>query len=163
MRKPTLVFLALTATLLLTGPSAHAAGQVDVQWLAPEKFSDAGRNEMDRAATLQSLTQHLQSLGRYLPDGQLLHIEVSDLDLAGELLPLGTQDLRVLRGGADWPRMSLSYRLESQGRTLSKGQIHLSDMGYMRFMGFNAGGKAGELAYEKRMLERWIRSEFGAR
>ena len=162
MRKPTLVFLALTATLLLTRP-AHAEGRVEVQWLAPEKYSDAGRHELDRAATLQSLTQHLQALGRYLPDGQLLNILVSDLDLAGELFPIGTHELRILRGRADWPRMSLSYRLESRGQNLSSAQVHLSDMGYMSSMGLNAGGKASELIYEKRMLERWIRNEFGAR
>ena len=159
MRKPSTASLAFAAGLLLSS-LAHAAGRVEVQWLAPERYSDAGRQVWERDQTLQTLTRHLQSLGRHLPDAQMLRIEVSDLDLAGELLPLGTHELRLLRGRADWPRISLSYRLESQGRVLGSGQIELADMGYMSLA---MGPNGGELAYEKRMLERWVRSEFGAR
>ena len=58
-------------------------------------------------------------LGRRLPDGQTLTIAVLDLDLAGSLRPTPTGELRVLRGGADWPSMSLRYTLQADGRTLA--------------------------------------------
>src|SRR5687767_14299106 len=86
---------------------AHAAGQVEVSYVKPEEFRDAGRGAIDRERTMATLTQYLQQLSKRLPDGQTLRLEVTDIDLAGEIHPsLRLNDLRVLRGGADWPHLN---------------------------------------------------------
>ncbi len=135
---------------------AQAAGKVEVQWLEPGQFSDAERNPIDRERVLQDLAAYMQGLGRRLPDGQTLTLAITDLDLAGEVEPIGWRDMRVLRGGADWPRMKLHFTLAAEGRTLKQGEVHLSDMGY----GFSRHQES--LGYEKRMFDRWFKAEFTA-
>ena len=161
MSRPTpLIAAAATAwalSLALAAPAtALAAGQVQVKWIEPEKFSDAGRGAFDRERTLEALADHLKSLGKKLPDGQTLSLEVTDVELAGELEMFGRfhHDVRVLRGRADWPRISLRYTLSEGSRTLASGQADLSEPNYFfRSLGHQ---RTGALAYEKRMLDDWV-------
>jgi hypothetical protein len=155
---------AAALALVLTAPlAAQAAGQVQVKWIEPEKFSDAGRGSFDRERTLQALAEHLQSLGERLPAGQTLSLEVTDLELAGELEPFSRfhQDVRVLRGRADWPRMSLRYTLSDGTRTLAAGDAQLSDPHYL-YRSLRAT-QGGSLAYEKRMLDEWVAGLVGGK
>lgn len=159
-RKPTrarcaLLWLGWAACL----GSAQAAGTVVLDWIEPASYTDAGRHVIDREHTLQSLGQHIQALGKHLPDGQLLRLEVLDLDLAGDVgrwHGWGLDEVRVLGGMADWPKMKLRYTLQSAGQTLASGEASLSDIGYL----FRP--RAGALAYEKRMLDAWFKRSFAA-
>jgi hypothetical protein len=154
--KTAMPFWIAAATLAVAASSAQAAGRVDVDYVKPQEFSDAGRSVVDRERTMSSLTTYLRQLANRLPDGQTLKVEVTDIDLAGELYPGGRHDdLRVVRGGADWPRIALRYTLLDGNRTLKSGQAQLSDPAYM----FTLRGSAqfwGEQAYEKRMLKQWF-------
>ena len=152
-----------TPTLLLAAAlccaavlPVQAAGKADVSYVKPEEFRDAGRGAVDRERTMTSLTQYVQQLARRLPDGQTLRLEVTDIDLAGEIHPsMRVNDLRVLRGSADWPRLNLRYTLLDGSRTLKSGEAQLADPAYM----FSSIGKSavdGEMAYEKRMLRKWF-------
>ncbi len=156
----TLAFItaSLCAASLFAPTAVHAAGQVQVKWVEPEKFADAGRGSLERERTLQTLGAHLQKLAGRLPAGQTLQLEVTDLALAGELQPFSRfhHDVRVLRGGADWPRMSLRYTLSDGTRTLARGDAELSDPHYL-FRSLR-GRQQGTLAYEKRMLDEWVAS-----
>jgi hypothetical protein len=149
---------ALLAAALGTPLVAHAAGQVQVKWIEPEKFADVGRGSFDRERTLQTLADHLQALGKRLPDGQTLNIEVTDVELAGELEPFTRfhHEVRVLRGRADWPRISLRYTLSQGERTLARGEADLSDPNYL----YRSPrlGQGNTLAYEKRLLDDWVAS-----
>lgn len=145
--------LALCAAVVSV---AQAAGKVDVQWLEPATYSDAGRSASDRESAMQALGAHLQKLAHLLPQGQTLKLEITDLDLAGEIEPVGWHDLRVVRGRADWPRMELRFALAVDGRSLKSGQTRLQDMGYS----FSPRSEA--LGYEKRMIDRWFKAEFAA-
>lgn len=140
----------LLIALCMAPPLAQASGSVEVQWIDSERYSDAGRNSFDRERALTQLAVLIQGMGRLLPDGQTLKLEVTDLDLAGELRPWHGQELRVMRGGADWPRMSLRYTLSAGGQTLRSGQAQLSDFNYLW------RPLTQELGYEKRMLEQWV-------
>lgn len=153
-----LLSLALSAAIAALPGGAQAAGRVEVHWLQPEQFSDIGRSAADRERHLADLAESLQQLGAALPDGQTLTLEVSDVDLAGELLPGRLHDIRVLRDRADWPRLQLHYTLRAGTSVLKSGQADLADMNY-----FFGPRPQGSLAYEKRMIDRWFRSEFSAR
>jgi hypothetical protein len=146
--------LILCAWLAGLASGASAAGTVQVRWLDAERFSDIGRSAIDREHVLAALQEHLQSLGRKLPDGQVLQLSVTDVDLAGEQNPM-RHEIRVLRGRADWPRMSLRFELREQGRVLKSGQADLADMNYLF-----GPPVSGDLAYEKRMIDRWFTAEF---
>jgi len=154
--KPVARFLvaAVSATLSL---GAVAAGLVEVKFIQPQQFSDAGRTAAERERTLQALATRLRALGQRLPDGQKLTIEVSDVDLAGTV-ELGHHDVRVLRGRADWPRIRLAYTLESGATTLARGEETVQDMDYLNSIPRTASGD--ELPYEMQMLDEWFRKRF---
>jgi hypothetical protein len=137
--------------------AAQAAGKVELNWVEPEKFSDAGFGSAERQAALQALGEHITRLGRQLPDGQTLKIEVTDLNLAGEQKFTPSRDVRVLRGRADWPTMQLRYTLQAEGRDLKSGQARLADMNYL----FTT--RNDDYGYEKRMIDNWFRAEFAPR
>ncbi|HEV7814544.1 MAG TPA: DUF3016 domain-containing protein [Janthinobacterium sp.] len=150
-------FAAAALSLLASG--AAWAG-VSVTYVKPEEFRDVPFSEVDRERVLKQLTDHFIELGKSLPAGQDLKIEVTDLDLAGRSIPSrrGGDDLRILRGGADWPAMNLRYTLESQGQIVSKGEEQLSDMNYLNHMNRYSSGE--NLRFEKQMIDVWFKKKF---
>lgn len=153
------VAAAALALASVAGPAA--AGTVEVRWLQPERYADAGRTALDRERTLASLAEHVAKLGAKLPDGQTLTLEVLDLDLAGEIRPRGWNEVRVLRGGTDAPRISLRYALQGGGMAPRSGEVRLADLSYLDAF-LHAARRGDELVYEKRMLDRWFDANFGA-
>ena len=152
---------AIAAAALLTATGVQAAGRVEVRWVEPERFSDIGSRPWVRERTLQALGEYIQHLGRLLPEGQSLHIEVTDVDLAGEIDYSSWHETRVLRGRADVPRIALRYTLRADGRSVKSEEIWLSDLNYLGAPYLTALRQT-ELGYEKQMLERWFRDTFAA-
>lgn len=152
----------IAAALLLAAASAASAGEVTVKYQDPDKFSDVPFWEQDRNQVLKELTAHFEQLARQLPAKQQLAITVTDLDLAGRVEPRrrSMQDVRILRGGADWPTMELQYALQQDGKVIASGSGHLSNMLYLEQMNRYAGSDT--LRYEKPMLDEWFRKTFGA-
>lgn len=150
-RASLLLSLLLCAAL---SPTAAWAGNASVSWVEPDRFSDIGRNAVDRERVLAQLGDYLGKLSARLPQGQTLKVEVTDVDLAGEINPFGAwrwDDVRVLRGRVDWPRISLRWTLSAaDGSTLRQGQDDLSDMAYF----FRP--QPEHLGHEKRLLKRWF-------
>jgi len=147
------------AATLLAGPTAAAT--VEVRYVEPDNFTDIGRSSWDRERALNTLTAHLQKLGQTLPANQTLRLEVTDIDLAGDIRPWGWHELRVLRDRADWPSIRMRYTLLEGERTLRTEEVRLSDLGYMQIL--SGSDRAGEeLAYEKRMVRRWFTDTFAA-
>ena len=124
--------------------------------MQPDRFADIGRFGVDRERNLASLSAMFESLGKQLPEGQRLQLQVLDVDLAGDLEPVATRDLRIVRGRADWPRMTLKYTLKSGSQTLKSGQSDLSDLGYTWGLA-TVAQRADPLHYEKRMVEDWFK------
>ncbi len=157
----TLALATATAALSLAGPATAAPATVEVRYVDPDQFADIGRSTWDRERALNALTAHFQKLGQALPEGQTLRVDVTDVDLAGNLQPWGWHELRVLRGQADWPVLTLRYTLLEGERTLKTGQARLADLSYMQHL--SVRDRAGEeLGPEKRMLRRWFEDTFTA-
>lgn len=147
--------LLTTLMSLAVSTAALSAGTVQVTFVEPDKFSDAGRGSVDLERTTLAFDEHLKALGQRLPDGQSLRLQVTDIDLAGELRPTRNgSDIRMLRGRADWPRVALRYELVQDGRMLKSGEARVADMSYQQA---SLGMHRGEAyAYEFRMLDRWF-------
>lgn len=153
MRLPTL-FPVLLAGLAAVAP-ARAEGTVELAFIEPERFADVGRGEIEIERSLKDLEAIFQAQARRLPDGQRLSVQVTQVDLAGELqLSRRGHEVRVLRGRADWPRMELSYTLTQDGRALKSGRSKLADMNYLQRLPRPSPDEA--LAHERRMIERWF-------
>ena len=157
------IALGIAVALQAAGLAAQAAGTVQVSYVEPERFTDAGGYGSGVEDTLGQLTRYFATLAsRHLPDGQALRIEVLDIDLAGTLQPWlrAGQEVRLLRDQADWPRIKLRYTLEMVGQPPRKAEQWVSDMAYLhRVANLHARESLG---YEKRMLAEWFSAEFGA-
>lgn len=153
---------ALAACAAIALPAR--AGDVEVRFVDPDKFVDAGRSNRDRERTMKNLADYLRSLGHELPADQTLRIEVRDIDLAGNIEPFGWHrfdEVRVLRGRADWPHLTLHYELLTEGRRLKAGDAQLADLSYMYALR-GRDRTVDDLGYEKRMVRRWFDETFSA-
>lgn len=159
MSKPS---MAVALCVLLGAAAPALAGSVEVKFVDAERYADAGNSKWDEPANLKTLATHLQSLGtRYLPADQKLNVEVLDVDLAGEKRWRRGQELRILRGRADWPRITLRYTLQdAAGNTLRQSEETVSDPAYQQRGAF---GEQEPLRYEKQMLDDWFRKSFAPR
>jgi hypothetical protein len=146
--------LAFAGVCLLSAGTAMAG--VTVNYIEPDKFSDLPFTPWEREDVLKGLTEHFQKLGKQLPPEQNLTVDVLDVDLAGRIEPgrRSGRDIRILRGGADWPHMRLHYTLESGGSIIASGDAELSDMMYMQRL--NRYSEGEPLRYEKQMIDEWF-------
>lgn len=156
-----LLRLALAGLVLLSAGGASAA--VTVTFSHPENFHDMPLAATDRELILKDLSDHFAYLGKRLPPGQDLRVEVLDLELAGQIQPnfRNQQDLRIVRGGADWPRMKVRYSLESNGKVIDSGVDELRDMAYLGHI--NRYSEVDRLRWEKPMIDDWFTKKFAPR
>jgi hypothetical protein len=150
----------------LAAGSAHA-GTAQVRFIDPDRFADADRSAFglaERQRTLEAIERQFQALAaRHLGADQTLAVEVIDIDLAGELrLSRGGRDARVLKGGADIPRLAFRYRLQRGDTLVASGEERLSDLDYLRPTGSPAA-RNQPLAHEQRLLARWFVERFDKR
>jgi hypothetical protein len=152
--KPLIRQLAIAGACLLSAGTALAG--VTVNYVQPDKFTDMPFASWDREDVLKQVTEHFQKLGRQLPPDQNLTIDVLDLDLAGTIYPgsRSGREIRIMKGGADWPRMQLRYSLEERGAVVASGEAKLSDMMYQQK--YNRYPASEPLRYEKRMMDEWF-------
>ena len=148
--------LAITAIMFSTACSAAVA----VTFNKPEQYVDLPFMTHERDDVLKTLKQHFEKLGATLPAGQDLSVEILDVDLAGRLEPsklTSSTELRVLRGGADWPMIELRYRIEAGGKSVKAGGARVTDMNYLGHLNRYPSGES--LRYEKAMLDDWFKKE----
>jgi hypothetical protein len=153
--------ILLAAALLATAAVANAG--VTVSYAKPDEFLDMPRSPHDRDLILKEVTQHFTKLGQQLPAGEELKITVTDMDLAGRLEPRrwAIDDIRIMRGGADWPSMQLTYTIEQNGQVVRTGSDTLKNMMYQGRINKYSSGDA--LRYEKQMIDDWFqKSVLGA-
>jgi hypothetical protein len=159
---------AALVSLLLAAACAQAAGPspVTVEFVNAEKFTDVNdrylKTSPEKNTNLVALRKHVETKGaKYLKPGQTLAISFTDIDLAGDHKPQISpqmQDVRLVTGLYP-PRMSFNYVLkDATGQVLRSGEAKLSDVG---FDTHSAGLLSDPLRYEKRMLDKWMRAEFG--
>lgn len=143
------------AAVLALGAGAASAG-VTVNYVESDKFADLPFAPWERKEVLDDLASFFAELGKSLPAGQDLTVDVTEIDLAGREYPntRGARDLRILKGGADWPIMELRYTLSANGQVLTSGNAKLTDMNYLGRA--NRMSDGDRLRYEKRMIEDWF-------
>ncbi|MBY0240555.1 MAG: DUF3016 domain-containing protein [Burkholderiaceae bacterium] len=154
---------SLAAAVLATGAALTAGAALagaTVTYIEPDKFIDVPFSPIDRERVLKELTDHFTRLGKQLPAGQDLTVEVTELDLAGRIEPTrrSGNEIRLLTGGADWPRMHLRYRLTQNGQVLNSGESDLASLNYLQEM--NRYGSSETLRHEKQMIDAWFGKTF---
>lgn len=150
--RPLLLAVAIACGL------GNAIATVTVTFTQPEGYTDMPFAPWDRERVMKELQTHFDKLGAKLPQGQDLKVEVLDIDLAGRIEPQLRygNDIRVLKGRADWPTIALRYSVESQGKVLGSGEARIDDKSYLDH--FNRYSANEPLRYEKRMLDEWFKT-----
>lgn len=145
--------LLVAGSLLLATAAAHA--EVFVQFIKPETYRDVPFSPVDRGKLMKDIEKHFVELGKNLPEGTDLYIDVLDVDLAGRLIPArgASEDIRLLGAGGDWPRMALHYSVEADGKILQRGDVQLKDMDYQARGNKVTGTKP--LRFERQMIDDW--------
>lgn len=155
--------LAITALLFAIGGTSVAApaertDAAQVRWNEETwRFADIRATLGADEGHLKTIAEHIGRLaGRALPAGQRIEVEITDVDLAGEMrwLRHSAQEVRVIRGRADFPRIELKWALKEGDRTLRQGEERLVDLAYTSRV--NRYGRDEPLRYEKRMLDEWF-------
>lgn len=146
---------------LAFGAWANTGTQLDVRYIAPENFTDMKNTWVTQENLLATLTAHLQKLGqKYLPEGQRLQIEITDIDLAGSIeYPRNAGPVRVMRQFTP-PSITLRWHLQSAGKDSPLQDVTLRDSNYQ--MNINAYSEGDPLRYEKQMLDDWFKRSFAA-
>jgi hypothetical protein len=137
---------------------AHA--DVQVRFTDPSKFSDIKDNDgFSRPEVLKDIEAHLVAQASKRLPGRNIRFEVTDVDLAGEVEPVGHGGrwLRVMRSVTS-PSLSLNYEVLEAGKVVQQGQARLRDLDYQSAFNVYSGGDP--LRYERRMIDRWLDREF---
>lgn len=149
--------VALPLLLAAAGHAGAAVNPVTVTYADPDKMTDVPRYAVDRESMEIHFREHLAKLAEKLPAGQSLKVDFLDIDLAGDVFPrVAIQDIRVMKGRADWPRLHLRYTVEQDGNVVSYGESKLADPNYLMSRNRYDNEMYG---YEKEMLDEWFRKE----
>jgi hypothetical protein len=141
------------------------AGTAEVNFVEPDKFTDAGgkgapRDVPRREVVLKEIHAHLLALAqRNLPDGQIVQIDILDIDIAGrrEVLGVRVDDVRIYDDISP-PRIKLRYALREGGQTLLSGEERVSNLTYLRGVARPPSGDP--IHYERAMLTKWFMARF---
>ena len=140
-----------------------AESSVSVTYVNPEQFTENrlyGRQDrFNRIDYLAQLKAYLIKQGQaVLKPGQSLHVDITDIRLAGAYEPWrGPQwsYVRIMRDIYS-PRIDLDFRLVDQdGHVLRDGKRVLRDLDYLHSGVPSATGAS--LYYDKALLRRWLR------
>lgn len=167
------IAFAMAAGLMLpmSGLIAANAAEVKVTWEEPEKFVDIqvadGNQKRFQERLLAAFEEKFAEFASELPDDQVLHITVTNVDLAGAIeyhdINGVPRELRIVRGH-DFPMMMLSYRLvDSDGEVIQEGESRLRgrELPGQGRLSTPSNMRGGEmLEYETPMLREWFKSEF---
>jgi len=155
------MILSLILSILLLVPATKAATS-EIKWTNPDDYRDIYPGEEHRKhfreRTFKALEKHFSILAKQLPQGQLLKVEVTDIDLAGDVHHGGIRQIRLVKE-IYFPKMKFSYQVvDVKNNELSAGQVDLKDMSFM--MGSNLKYRNDSLGYEKKMLDNWFKKVF---
>jgi len=154
--------IIIATTMLITSPLSFAA-DVEVTFTEPDKYRDIrngnnGTKKNFESRVFRTLEEHWAKLAEDLPKDQKLIIDVTDIDLAGDVNVGGINQHRIVKN-IFFPRIEFSYKLvDANGETVIESEIDLKDMSFMTQTQLKY--RNDFLGYEKKMLDDWFRQAF---
>jgi hypothetical protein len=163
MTKSLQILLAVTVLYgaVFLQPLAEAA-EVNVTWTNPDEYRDIhagnGSKKHFRKTTFKELEKHISKLAKKLPDNQKLEIEVTNIDLAGDVNIGGVRQLRIIKD-IYYPRFEFEFKLLAADDTiiLTKKE-NIKDMGFMVHNHLKYRNQS--LGFEKQLLDEWFQKAF---
>jgi hypothetical protein len=155
------ICFGVLAVALFAASTPAWAGTAEVNYVEPDKFTDAGgkgglRDIPRREVVLKEIKAHLMALAeRNLPEAQVVQIDILDIDIAGrrEVLGVRVHDVRIYDDISP-PRIKLRYALREGGQTLLDGEERVSNLTYLSGVARTPSGDP--IHYERAMLTKWF-------
>lgn len=157
MKKSYSILALLLGSLFIQGTASAATSEVI--WTDYKKYSDIKSGNENRKSfrerTFKTLEKHFAKLAAQLPTDQVLKIDVTNVDLAGDTHIGGINQIRIIKD-LYIPRMNFSYELVAANGDIIKSEtVVLKDMGFMT--NSNLKYRNSSLGYEKKMLDDWFK------
>ncbi|MBO1257013.1 DUF3016 domain-containing protein [Alteromonas sp. 5E99-2] len=182
MRVTGLVFLMAYSTLLSFALCAKEksdtnviedTGRVHIIWESPKKYRDVRPSNQSpsrfREYVFNEFDEKFEALATDLPEGFTLMLNITNVDLAGDVSFGGASsslgrnfgstvgDIRVIER-VFIPSMAFSYQVfDEKGNEVLAADEKIKDTGFLQSS--LRRGRDGPFVYEKRMLERWYKNE----
>ena len=163
------IAVAMIGAAFCAEPQDASASRIEVTWTDPADFSEAnlypgtglGRESPDE--WLGALANHLRYRAeRVLAPGETLHVTFTNVQRAGTYQPWrGPQwyDVRIIKAIYP-PEINLTFTAtDANGHVVREGTRDLRDPSFLQRGILN---ETDPLRFEKRMLDDWLRSEFGS-
>ncbi len=156
--KKILLALGLVALQISTA----YAGEVKLTWGNLDQFTDVqeGRDSRDRFREnlMREFADIFNAQAKKLPDGYVMNVDITDLDLAGDIRPsMSSSQIRIMTA-IYWPRMSFTYELRNEkAEVIANGKEELRDMDYLNRARFPSG--VTHFEFEERMVQDWFRRQ----
>ncbi|WP_440874949.1 DUF3016 domain-containing protein [Thalassotalea sp. PLHSN55] len=158
------IFVVLLSALsfLSIAPMASAA-ESEVTWTNPDDYRDIRPGNTSTKKRFQEhvfseLEEHFAKLASKLPEDQKLIIDVTDVDLAGDVRIGAINQIRIVKD-IYHPRIKFSYQLvNADGSEVVADEINLKDMSFLS--GSQMRYRNDAFGYEKKMLDDWFNKTF---
>jgi len=151
-------------------PVQAQAAEVEVTWVEPENYRDIHQGEHGRKdfhkKMFKDFDKHFAKLAKTLPKKYTLKVNVTDLDLAGNITRAGAKwgtQMKMVRSIenriSDATRIDLSFELLDENKAvIFSGENNLERMvtkikGSMR-------DRTRSFSFEKKMIDDWFESVF---
>lgn len=154
--------ISLTAFLLFAISGNVIAGESEIKWTEPDKYTDVRSGNENRKhfkeRIFKSFEKHFAKLSEQLPEGQILKLDVSNVDLAGDVRFSPMQEYRIIKD-IYIPRLTFTYELLNADKTVAdSGEVDLKDMSFLTSI--SSSSINNTLKYEKRMIDKWFKKTF---
>ncbi len=162
--KKLLIVLVSALSFLSVAPMTMAA-ESEVTWTNPDDYRDmrpgnTSTRKKFQAHVFEELEEHFAKLAAKLPESQKLVIDVTDVDLAGDVRIGTMNEIRIVKD-IYHPRIEFSYKLvNADGSVATEDALNLKDMGFLQ--GSLMRYRNDTLGYEKKMLDDWFNKTFKA-
>lgn len=163
MNKLIKIIAAIISVSIFSGPVL--AGQAEIEWIKPEKFTDIRPANESRSnlhkRIFKELEQHFSQLAEKLPEGQMLKVSVTNLDLAGDVRYMVGPNNATIRVVEDlyFPKMKFDYQLIASDKSvISTAKVDIKDMSFNTGVRSSLSSKA--FHYEKSMIDDWFYKTF---
>lgn len=160
MKKFILMVTSLSISILCL-PSAFAATS-EVTWTGYDKYQDVREGNYTEEGFKDLLTkkleEHIAELSAKLPKDQTLKMDVTDVNLAGDVRVASMSGTRIMKNGYP-PQMSFSYQLiDASGKVIKSDEVSIRDVDFLTRLPLKYRNKI--FGYEKKMLDDWFKKTF---
>lgn len=144
------------------------AAETKIDWLEPENYTDIDPSNESRRVFKERVFEQFETifseLAQALPEDVTWHIQVTDVDLAGLVIPntntglgIPNRDIRLIRQ-EDLPRMSFNYTITGPDNTIViEDKVSIKQLSYLDQHVRRANKSSFQ--HEQNMLERWFEME----